>query len=767
MILSYRYMKIKLNVLALLFLIPQLFFAQNYYYKGKKIDINLDITRVNISTYSDFQLSSISHLGFEILTVIYDNKTIDGQNLKFIKLAFQTPPSEVEFYQKVNVLKNNTKIRNVTFYYNNGVTESIGTSNIFYVKLKSETDYNVLEQIALQKNVDILHQNQFMPNWYKLGLKPKSLKTSIELSSEFFETNLFDAIDPAFIFDFSQNCSNDPAFDQMWGLKNTINPDIDINICQAWNITQGNNVNVAVVDQGVELDHIDLYSNIHPLSFDTANGSMPSLIYGDHGTHVAGTIVAIKDNNLQVVGVAPDSQLMSVSNELIGYPEISEDLANGINWAWENGADVISNSWGGGCQAGYDALYSEMLEESIINAMSLGRNGRGCIVLFSTGNKPNCSVGYPAFFHPDILCVGAINQTGERWLGSSYGEELDVIAPGDNILSTILNNETGYKSGTSMATPHVAGIAALLLSVNPCLSGEQVRDIIEATSQKVGSYDYDFLSERPNGTWNEEMGYGLVDAYSAVQLAVNLNSPTLDLFVKDTNRDLGIEPNNIFVEYMWNSPDIWVRNQADGIETHQNPEYDPNNPNYVYIRVINKSCATSTVNEELKLYWAKANTGLSWPNNWNGTYYEDGVLMGDEIGSIQIPILAPGEETIVEFEWNVPNPDDYSGIAESLWNFSLLTRIVSNEDTMTFPEGRSTYKNVVKNNNIALKNLLIVNFDSHNISHLGGVVAISNPFDVVKSFKIELIKEETENGKAIYDESEVRVKLDNNLFNSW
>lgn len=165
-----------------------------------------------------------------------------------------------------------------------------------------------------------------------------------------------------------------------------------------------------------------------------------------------------------------------------------------------------------------------MLDDAISEALTKGRNGLGCVITFATGND-NSSVGYPANSNPKILAVGAISPCGERkspsscdgegW-GSNYGDEIDVVAPGVKIPTT---SNTGYTmtfNGTSSACPHVAGIAALVLSVNPSLTQSQVNDIIEQTAQKIGTYSYIQKIDRKNGTWNKEMGYGLCNAYAAV-----------------------------------------------------------------------------------------------------------------------------------------------------------------------------------------------------------------------------------------------------------
>ena len=326
---------------------------------------------------------------------------------------------------------------------------------------------------------------------------------------------MFASAVPDFLSDDDASCTNDPDFSQLWGLSNSANPNIDINACDAWSISEGAGIKVAVLDSGIELTHIDLQANILPVSYDAETNSSPSRIYSDHGTHCAGIIAAVKNNNLQVVGIAPQCKLMSVSTNLPNSTENSRmRRANGINWAWQNGADVINNSWS-------SSVRYDVIDDAIENALSFGRNGKGTVIVFATGNNAASTVNYPADCNPDILAVGAISSNGARASFSNYGTALDIVAPGQNILSTVLSNTTANNSGTSMACPYVAGVAALVLSVKPELSGQQVRDIIESTAQKVGSYTYQSTSGRPNGSWHNQMGYGLVDAYEAVIAAQN------------------------------------------------------------------------------------------------------------------------------------------------------------------------------------------------------------------------------------------------------
>ena len=770
-------MKNKIYIFIITFLVFQFGNAQSnfyYYYKGNKVFLELDKSKVNIITNQSFNTIETSNIGLKNYTLEQDEVLTTN---KLARTEFISEPSTIEFYQKLNLLKSKPNIKSLGLYFKRNGTTSIGTSNFFYVKLKTSNDFQLLQNYCLQRNVQVVKQIPYMPEWYILSTTNPQF-TSLELSNQFYESGLFADVDPAFMFNFRNNCTNDPMFGSLWGLNNTNNPNYDINACQAWSITQGNGINVAVIDTGIDLQHNDLVTNIHPLSYDCQTQTSPSILrpqysWYDHGTHVAGTIGAIKDNGFQVVGVAPYSKLMSISHALAWMPTLSADLASGFSWAWQNGADVINNSWGDPDPNGSN-LGSPLLENAINNAINLGRNGLGCIVVFATGNE-NSGLRYPASQIQEILAVGSITSSGFRSSFSNFGNLLDVVAPGSSILSTLPNNQVGSKDGTSMACPHVAGIAALVLSVNQCLTGQQVRDIIEQTAQKINpnnnTYFYSNISNRPNGTWNNQMGYGLVDAHAAVLMAQSMGSTTLDLYVKDSQEDIGAEPNTV-TQYMWTSNDIWVRNYNDNGLTHQNPDYSANgNPNFVRVRVINKSCVTSSGNEQLKLYWAKAATDLSWPNHWDGSIEINNIPFGGEVGTLNIPVLQPGEETIVTFPWNVPNPDDYNNINSEPWHFCLLARIVASNDPMTFPETWDVNANTRNNNNIAWKNVTVVDVLPNNIvnpgGNIGGVIAVGNPFDHPRTFFLEMIKEDIETGKAIYEEAEVGVKMDDILYQAW
>jgi len=518
-----------------------------YYYKSKKVNLYKSNSRHYVLTNkSENEMTvKLSEDNF-ILEKMYPNKVRNSfSNNKENK----NDGNWAVVKGSSNLKENDWVTYSAPFYYTDDQTE-VGLSHLFYVKLKKEQDLAILNELAKTKNVEILGQNDYMPLWFTLACSKESNGNALQLANYFFETGKFAASEPDFLVD---GLTHNPNYPNQWGLNNTGqnngNVGIDINAPEAWNITQGQqNVVVAVIDHGIELNHPDLL-NISPISFDTETNTSPSVVHDNHGTACAG-IVGASDNLIGSVGVAPNCTLMSISNELVLDINVRQELANGLNFAWQNGASVISNSWG------HVGLQGAFIDDAITAAINQGRNGLGCIVVFSSGND-NGNVGYPANSNPDILAVGAMSQCGERksptscdtensW-GSNFGNELDIVAPGVLIPTTDRQGNNGYNpnvpihtwaggtlvvndyadqdytrwfNGTSSACPHVAGVAALVLSVNPSFTGQQVRDIIESTTQKIGVYNYASTSGRSNGTWDDEMGYGLVDAFAAVEAAL-------------------------------------------------------------------------------------------------------------------------------------------------------------------------------------------------------------------------------------------------------
>lgn len=487
-----------------------------YYYKGGKISLDLNTEKVNISVFQNFQKDNLRALKLKAYNLDKDLSQNKVSSLRYAEIEFETSYSDAEYFKKLEEIKKTQDVRTVYPSFLSADGTEIGLSDYIYVKLKSSADYSDIERKAAEYDLVIVEQNKYMPLWYTLRCSENTEFSSLEVANRMFETDLFASSVADLMTSDDIECTNDPDFNQLWGMQNTVDPSADINACDAWTITKGSGINVAVLDQGIELTHIDLAANLSPLSYDTESNTSPSQMFGYHGTHCAGTVGAVGDNNTQVVGAAPECTLVSISNSLASTPNSRQKRADGFNWAVANGVDVVSNSWGSGVQ--YDVI-----DDAIDLALTNGRGGLGCIIVFAAGNNYGSPVSYPCNYTGAILAVGSITSTGARSNFSNIGPKLDVVAPGSNILSTMPNNLTGPLSGTSMATPHVAGLAALILSVNPCLTGLQVNDIIEQSCQKSGGYVYSPTIGRPNGTWNNEMGYGLIDAHAAVLLAQSVS----------------------------------------------------------------------------------------------------------------------------------------------------------------------------------------------------------------------------------------------------
>ena len=349
-------------------------------------------------------------------------------------------------------------------------------------------------------------------------------------------------------------------------------------------------------------------------------------------------------------------------------------------------------------------------------------------------------------------------------MGSANGDNLDVMAPGDNIYSTS-TDYTGYKSdaGTSYAAPHVSGIAALMLSVNPNLTGQQVRDIIETTAQKIGSiyeYPYSNSSQHPNGTWNFDMGYGLVDAYAAVQKAVNHHN---DLYIRDTVTDDGSMPSSCYST--WDSPDIWMETLD-----RQYVAYPHGNTKYVVcVKIHNRRDVASSGTEKLFLNWSKAGFNDRWDEYWtcdNPLPCGFGLCKGDVIGDangIAFPSIPANGSCTVKVIWNTPMAEAYAECTDfscDQWHFCLLARI-HDDDTIAHENERyADVHTLVRNhNNVAQKNVYLSTSVEYQVTI---DVGNAKPIDLNR---IICLNPKVVNDVQITDYAEVYITLDAGLLN--
>ena len=307
----------------------------NYYYKGKKIPLIDNNNKVCVSIAKD--RDDISDDILKNLKVI-DRIADSDYNIFIIQ---QSEQRRLLASASLSLKEEREQILFSPCYKTLDGTEVFSTPYI-NVRLKKEQDVPLLSSYAERYGLRIVKNDSLMPLWYILSITSDTGKNSTEIANILWESGLFAASVP----DFCSNdilCSNDPLFNQQWGLHNSHHANIDISICPAWNYATGKNIKIAILDTGVDMGHIDLASNMSNLSYDTETGTSPSMIYRDHATHCAGIAAAVKDNGIQIAGVAPDATVISISNRLSDLStNIQLKLADGFIWAYQHGADIIN-----------------------------------------------------------------------------------------------------------------------------------------------------------------------------------------------------------------------------------------------------------------------------------------------------------------------------------------------------------------------------------------------------------------------------------------
>lgn len=273
----------------------------------------------------------------------------------------------------------------------------------------------------------------------------------------------------------------------------------------AWDLATGSGVTIAVIDSGIDPNHPDLRDRLVP-GYNFFDGSYDTSDGCGHGTHVAGIAAATGNNSEGITGIAFNSRLMpikAINNYCSGSVG---SIILGITYAVDQGARVIVIS--SGTTSPHNAL---------LDAINYARS-RGVIVVAASGNSNTDVPFYPASY-PEAFAVAGTDANDNRYGASNFGSQIDVAAPATPIYSTYWSGSTGSTyanmGGTSMAAPHVAGVAALVLSINPGLSASQLEDLLKANADDLGAIG-----------WDPYFGSGRVNAWRAVS-AVQSNEPTV------------------------------------------------------------------------------------------------------------------------------------------------------------------------------------------------------------------------------------------------
>ncbi len=395
---------------------------------------------------------------------------------------------------------------------------------------------------------------------------------------------------------------------------------------KAWDITKGSSdVKVAIIDTWFDINHPDLntqflkhydpYSNV---SFD----SNPNRDH--HGTSVAGFVAVKADGGGAYLGVG-------FNTKMLGYYYGLEDtryIERAQHAALVENVAVLTTATGWCINPGYPGNAIEKLAvkeilnhgTTIIVPAGNGDGGGGC---YNNGWNQRAMFPLSPEYDERVIVVTSrdINDNFrlpyENLKSHSYFRAVDLTAPGwrlgtlactknpDGTTNSYPYSGAQHGDGTSFAAPIVAGVAALMKAANPCLRPSAIQDILKETTDVIND-----ATDLPGLT-----GTGRVNAFKAVQASKDSYKNTLDLYIKDTYNDFGYArfypPLNMPYHYETardKSPNIWVRNQDDGLtnRSHQEPEYSSNKPVYIYVKIHNKSCVTSSGSEKVSLYWSKA-----------------------------------------------------------------------------------------------------------------------------------------------------------------
>jgi|CXWL01.1.fsa_nt_gi thermitase len=397
------------------------------------------------------------------------------------------------------------------------------------VQLSADIPAEEADRILAEKGLRLLTRLRFAPNLFEVDtlVHADALAASVDLNAD----SRFILAEPDFVEHVPVRLRpTDPRFVDQWQWTNTGQSGgtvgADVRVEQAWDHTRGAGIRVAVIDNGFNAGHEDLQAGIVGVSgFFRQNGSNPAVFVqgvngmpaSNHGTFCAGMVGARHNNTFGGCGAAPECELMLVAclGDQVGtQTTLARAVAYAADPATEvpgmdpgEGADILVSSLG---PNGADWDLTATLQLAIEFAARSGRNDRGLAIFWAASNGNNVNVMQDEVVsHPDVI---AVVRSTRRDLedNAARGAEVELIAPGVDVVSTTGGGGYDSSTGTSFAAPCAAGCAALALSINPAMTRDQLRTIMRETADKIGGVVYDATGH------NDDYGFGRVNAYQAV-----------------------------------------------------------------------------------------------------------------------------------------------------------------------------------------------------------------------------------------------------------
>lgn len=414
----------------------------------------------------------------------------------------------------------------------------------------------------------------------ELGLNVVELST--EANSSVFTQSLssdpdVEFIEPDRVVTLAGYTPNDPLYRNEWHLTKIQGP-------TAWSLCVGSSsVTIAILDTGVDSTHPDLAAKIVPGWNCYDNNSDTSDVHG-HGTNVAGTAAAISDNGIGVASVAWNCMIMPVRVGSASGQSSLSIIANGLVWAADNGARVANVSFSG-------------TQSSTVSLAAQYFQSKGGVVTVAAGNAGSFDASAD---DPYVLTVSATDTRDRLASFSNTGNNVDVSAPGDVIFTTERGGNYQVWSGTSFSAPIVAGVAALVMSVNPDLGPDEVQDLLKHTAKDLGSTG-----------WDSGFGWGRINAAAAINGAiasgpVDTTPPTVTIYSPTDGMTLS-RSTSIYVSASDNTAVTKVELYVDGVLTASSttaPFTTAWNP---------RKASTGAHTLQCKAYDAAGNTGSSAP----------------------------------------------------------------------------------------------------------------------------------------------------------